>query len=75
VTEGADKPLKYPQMFAAARLVLINKEDLLPYVDFDVEAFSAAVRLLNPSVRLLTVSARSGTGLDEWYNWLRETAS
>ena len=70
VTEGDDKPLKYPHMFAAADLVLVNKTDLLPYVDFDVERLAADARRLNPGLELLPVSARSGAGLDAWDAWL-----
>jgi hydrogenase nickel incorporation protein HypB len=71
VTEGADKPLKYPHMFRTADLVLINKTDLLPYVDFDVARCIGAARQVNPRLEFLTVSATKGDGLDEWYDWLR----
>ena len=74
VTEGDDKPLKYPHMFSAADLVVLNKTDLLPYVDFDVEALTAHARALRPGVRVLPVSARTGEGLDAWYTWLAELA-
>jgi hydrogenase nickel incorporation protein HypB len=70
VTEGDDKPLKYPHMFSAADLVVLNKTDLLPYVDFDVDALVAHARALRPGVRVLPVSARTGEGLDAWYDWL-----
>ena len=70
-TEGADKPLKYPQMFAAADLVLLNKVDLLPYLRFDVSACLAAVNRVNPRATVLQVSATEGTGLAVWYDWLR----
>lgn len=70
VTEGADKPLKYPHMFRTADLVLLNKIDLLPYVDFDVDACVAAARRARPGVEVLLVSAREGTGLAGWYDWL-----
>ncbi len=70
VTEGQDKPLKYPHMFATADLVIVNKIDLLPYVDFDVEAFTASARSLNPGVRVLGLSAKSGEGLEAWFAWL-----
>ncbi len=72
VTEGDDKPLKYPQMFAGADLLIINKSDLLPYVDFDVPACTANARLVNPDLRVLLVSATTGEGLDSWYRWLRQ---
>ncbi len=71
VTEGEDKPLKYPDMFASADLVLVNKVDLLPYLDFDVEAAIANARRVNPRVRVIKVSARSGEGLGQWLDWLR----
>jgi hydrogenase nickel incorporation protein HypB len=70
VTEGEDKPLKYPDMFAAADLMILNKIDLLPHLDFDVAATIANARKINPRIRVLQVSARSGTGLDEWIAWL-----
>ncbi|WP_406136073.1 hydrogenase nickel incorporation protein HypB [Streptomyces sp. NBC_01089] len=70
VTEGTDKPLKYPYMFGAADLVLINKVDLLPYVDFDVARCEAYARSVNPDVRVLTVSATTGEGMDQWYEWV-----
>lgn len=70
VTEGTDKPLKYPHMFAAAELVLVNKIDLLPYVDFDVARCAEYARSVHPGVRILPVSATTGEGLPEWYGWL-----
>ena len=72
VTEGDDKPLKYPHMFTAADLVVVNKTDLLPYVDFDLDRLVAQARALKPDVRVLPVSVRTGDGLDEWYAWLEE---
>jgi hydrogenase nickel incorporation protein HypB len=71
VTEGAEKPWKYPQMFRAADLVLLNKTDLLPYVDFDVDAFLEGARWANPGVEVLQLSATTGDGIDDWYGWLR----
>ncbi len=71
VTEGEDKPLKYPDMFASADLVLVNKVDLLPYLDFDVDLAIAHMRRVNPRVRVLKVSARSGEGMGAWLDWLR----
>jgi hydrogenase nickel incorporation protein HypB len=71
VTEGDDKPLKYPHMFRAATLMLINKIDLLPHVEFDVARVMAHAREVNPSIEILCVSARTGDGMDEWYGWLR----
>ncbi len=70
VTEGEDKPLKYPDMFHAADLVLINKVDLLPYLDFDLPRCIAYARRINPAVEILQVSATHGTGLDQWYQWI-----
>jgi hydrogenase nickel incorporation protein HypB len=75
VTEGDDKPLKYPYLFREASLVLLNKLDLLPHVRFDVERFSAASRQVNPRVHTLLVSATRGDGLDAWYAWLRRGRS
>ncbi|MCX0273461.1 hydrogenase nickel incorporation protein HypB [Nocardia zapadnayensis] len=72
VTEGTDKPLKYPHMFAAAGLVLVNKIDLLPYVDFDLAACTEYAHTVNPGLELLEVSATTGAGLDRWYEWLAE---
>ena len=71
VTEGEDKPLKYPHMFRTADLVLLNKVDLLPYVDFDVAACIEAVQGVRPGAEVLSVSATRGDGLDAWYAWLR----
>ena len=70
VTEGDDKPLKYPDIFAASDLVLINKTDLLPYVDFDMDAATANARRIKPGIKVLPVSARTGEGLDNWIAWL-----
>jgi hydrogenase nickel incorporation protein HypB len=72
VTEGDDKPLKYPHMFAAADLVVVNKTDLLPYVDFDVDRLARDARRLNPDLEILAVSARTGTGLEDWRGWLAD---
>ncbi|HUM13285.1 MAG TPA: hydrogenase nickel incorporation protein HypB [Myxococcaceae bacterium] len=69
-TEGEDKPLKYPHMFRAADLIVLNKVDLLPHLTFDVERFTAHVRLVNPTAKVLQVSASRGDGLPEWYRWL-----
>ena len=70
VTEGEDKPIKYPDMFHAADLMLLNKVDLLPYLDFDVERCIEMARRVNPNIEVLLVSAKSGEGLDGWYQWL-----
>jgi hydrogenase nickel incorporation protein HypB len=70
VTEGEDKPLKYPDMFAAATLLLINKTDLLPYVQFDMARCIALARQVNPGLQVLQLSATRGDGLDAWLDWL-----
>jgi len=70
VTEGEEKPLKYPVMFHASALVLLNKIDLLPHLDFDVHRFGANLRAVNPGARILPLSARSGAGVDAWCDWL-----
>jgi len=70
VTEGDDKPLKYPHMFGAADLVVINKTDLLPHVDFDLAELAKQARSLNPDLRIIALSVRSGENLDLWYAWL-----
>lgn len=70
VTEGEDKPLKYPDMFHAADLMLINKLDLLPYVDFDVERCIDYARRVNPRLEVLRVSASTGEGLAAWLDWI-----
>ena len=75
VTEGEDKPIKYPDMFRAASLMLLNKIDLLPHLDFDVDAAIAYARRVNPDMRIIRVSARSGEGMDEWLDFLREGAA
>lgn len=71
VTEGEDKPLKYPDMFHAADLMVLNKVDLLPHLTFDVEACLANARRVNPRIRILKVSATSGEGMDQWTGWLK----
>jgi hydrogenase nickel incorporation protein HypB len=72
VTEGDDKARKYPHMFNAADLIVINKTDLLPYVDFDVDRLTAEARALQPGVEVLTLSARTGQNVDNWYAWLAD---
>jgi hydrogenase nickel incorporation protein HypB len=71
VTEGEDKPLKYPHMFRAAQLMLLNKVDLLPHLTFDVDRCLAYARQVNPALRIIEVSAARGDGLAAWYDWLR----
>jgi hydrogenase nickel incorporation protein HypB len=75
VTEGEDKPLKYPHMFKAAELMILNKIDLLPHVDFDVSRAIANAVEVNPTITALQLSARTGEGLDGWYAWLRREAN
>lgn len=70
VTEGEDKPLKYPHMFAASSLMIINKIDLLPYLHFDVEACIANAKRVNPQITVIQLSATSGEGMDAWLAWL-----
>lgn len=70
VTEGEDKPIKYPDMFAASDLLLLNKIDLLPYLDFDVDKCIDYARRVNPSIQVIQVSAKSGEGMETWYQWL-----
>ena len=74
VTEGEDKPIKYPDMFRAASLVLINKCDLLPYLDFDIDQAIAFARRVNPGLEIIKLSATSGEGLDEWLDWILRAA-
>jgi hydrogenase nickel incorporation protein HypB len=68
--EGHDKPVKYPEIFAASDVIVLNKLDLLDYVDFDLSAFYHAVRALNPTAPVFEVSCRSGAGLPAWADWL-----
>ena len=70
VTEGEDKPLKYPHMFRASQLMLLNKIDLLPYLRFDVARCVAAAREVHPGIEVLQVSAQSGAGMADWYRWI-----
>ena len=74
ITEGEEKPLKYPLMFRACELVLINKIDLLPYVDYDVERFLGNLEAVHPGVASMQVSARTGEGVAAWRDWLAATA-
>jgi hydrogenase nickel incorporation protein HypB len=70
VTEGEDKPLKYPQMFRNSAVMLLNKTDLLPHLDFDCEKCKAYARQVSPAITIFEVSARSGEGMEAWYQWL-----
>lgn len=74
VTEGEDKPLKYPHMFQSSSLMILNKIDLLPHLDFDVALAVANARQVNPDIDVLQVSAKTGEGLDQWYDWIRREA-
>ncbi len=71
VTEGEDKPLKYPDMFLASDLMLLNKCDLLPYLTFDADLAVANARRVNPNIQVIRISATSGEGMDEWLNWIK----
>lgn len=71
VTEGDDKPLKYPDMFFSSTLCIINKTDLLPYVPFDMEKVKANALKVNPKLGIIEVSCTNGKGLDQWYSWLK----
>jgi len=75
VTEGEDKPLKYPIMFQEADCLLITKLDLAPYLEIDLSQIEANVRQMNPNVTIIPVSAKTGEGLEIWYNWVRTAAS
>ena len=71
VTEGEDKPLKYPHMFAASKLMILNKVDLLPYLNFDVEKCIAYAKKVNPTIEVIQLSSQSGEGLQQWLDWLK----
>ncbi|WP_028661999.1 hydrogenase nickel incorporation protein HypB [Saccharomonospora saliphila] len=73
VTEGEDKPLKYPGMFRAADVVVLTKCDLVPHLDFDPGHFGGHLRRVNPDAELIEVSAATGAGMDQWFRWLRST--
>jgi hydrogenase nickel incorporation protein HypB len=75
ITEGEEKPLKYPVMFRSVELVLVNKMDLLPHLDFDLDLFRRNVASVNPDAEILEVSARTGEGLDAWHAWLRSVVT
>jgi hydrogenase nickel incorporation protein HypB len=75
VTEGEDKPLKYPLMFRACELVLVNKIDLLPHLDYDLDKFLGNLDAVHPRVARMAVSARTGEGIAEWRDWLRRLAT
>jgi hydrogenase nickel incorporation protein HypB len=75
VPEGDDKPYKYPLIFTEADVVLVNKIDVLPYFDFDLDRFPEAITGLNPSAKVLPVCAKTGGGLDRWCSWIEETVA
>ena len=72
VPEGDDKPLKYPLMYQVCDLVLVNKTDVMPYFDFDLDVLYKNVAMRNPKARVIPISAQTGDGMDAWYQWLRE---
>ena len=72
VPEGDDKPLKYPLMYQVCDLVLVNKTDVMPYFDFDLDTLCKNVAMRNPKARVIPISAQTGDGMDVWYQWLRE---
>ncbi|MQQ07262.1 hydrogenase nickel incorporation protein HypB [Epibacterium sp. SM1979] len=71
VTEGEDKPLKYPDMFTASRIALLNKVDLAPYCDVDLDLYEKNLRRVNPGIEVIRLSARTGEGMEHWVNWLK----
>ena len=75
VPEGDDKPLKYPLMFTVADVLLVNKIDVMPYFDFDLEKLKERARKLNPKVEIIPISAKTGEGIDQWCDWLRREVS
>lgn len=75
VPEGDDKPLKYPLMFQVVDVVLVNKMDVAPYFDFDLDKCRANVAMRNPNARVIPICAKTGEGMDEWYQWLRDQVS
>lgn len=72
VPEGDDKPLKYPLMFSVCDVVLINKTDVLPYFDFDMDKCRENIALRNPDAKVIPICARTGEGMEDWYAWLKE---
>lgn len=75
VTEGEDKPVKYPNIFANSQLMIISKMDLLPHLEFNVEACLAYARKVNPKIEVLQVSSKNGTGMADWVKWIRNRQS
>ena len=72
VTEGDDKPSKYPLMFHESKVLLINKIDLLPYVDCSIDKIKEDSLKINPDMTIFEISCKTGEGLEDWYNWLRK---
>lgn len=72
ITEGDDKPLKYPLVFKESSITILNKVDLLPYTNFDIAAAKKDIRKIHPQAKVVEVSCTTGSGLEEWYEWLRE---
>ncbi len=72
VTEGEDKPLKYPDMFTVSEMALLNKVDLAPYCDVDLDLYEANLRRINPGIEILRISAKTGEGMEAWVQWLRD---
>ena len=75
VPEGHDKPLKYPLMFSICDVVLINKIDVMPYFNFDMDACKEYILMRNPNAKIIPICARTGEGIEEWTNWLKEQVS
>ena len=73
VPEGDDKPLKYPLMFSICDVLLINKIDVLPYFDFDIEKCTQRAKKINPNIQIIPICARTGEGMEEWYAWLKKS--
>ncbi|MCP4377099.1 MAG: hydrogenase nickel incorporation protein HypB, partial [bacterium] len=71
ITEGEDKPIKYPDMFHAANLLLLSKIDLLPHLDFDIDQSIEYARRINPGIKVIQLSCKTGAGMDSWYQWIR----
>jgi hydrogenase nickel incorporation protein HypB len=71
IPEGDDKPLKYPLMFSIVDVLLINKIDAMDYFDFNLELVKERAKKLNPNIKVIPISAKTGEGIDEWINWLR----
>jgi len=75
VTEGDDKPQKYPLMFQVSTVLLLNKIDLLPYLDFDMERFQGDALKVNPRLKIMAISCKTGEGLDTWFEWIKDKVS